>query len=207
MANFVWTVKNKSGNTVVKEISAETIGESKAILEAEGYTDLHLQADEIVDFVFQKSDTKFTPSLFKKYLKRPRTILGAFLRSIIQGWFIYLIGISTTIINHQVNGKFPIPIIILMIGWPFFRTWISLPTLYYDKLNKAKDWHQWEKVLKIAHRLKLISKFNFVKFPPDVLKRVRAQALAGLGNLPLALEEYQQKDLKIPDWLYTQILI
>jgi len=97
MPNFVWIVKSKSGNTVVKEISAETIEESKAILEAEEYTNLQLQTDEILDFTLQKLNTKFTPTLFKNYLKRPRTLLGIFLRSIVQGWFIYIAGIFLTV--------------------------------------------------------------------------------------------------------------
>jgi hypothetical protein len=49
MANYVWTAKNKFGNSVVREISASTIEESKSTLLAEGCTDLVLKGDEIMD--------------------------------------------------------------------------------------------------------------------------------------------------------------
>jgi hypothetical protein len=42
MPSYLWTAKDRTGKSVVRELKAATIEESKAILIAEGYSDLEL---------------------------------------------------------------------------------------------------------------------------------------------------------------------
>ena len=51
MANYVWTARDQAGQNVVKEIEAETSTEAKAILLAEGYSDLVLKEDDVISAV------------------------------------------------------------------------------------------------------------------------------------------------------------
>src|SRR5580704_9243948 len=47
MTSYSWAAKDRNGRPVVREVLAETSAESKAILEAEGCTELKLMEDEI----------------------------------------------------------------------------------------------------------------------------------------------------------------
>src|SRR5436189_5172267 len=49
MPNFVWRVRDKSGQTVVREITATNSIEAERVLISEGCTQLQLISDEIAD--------------------------------------------------------------------------------------------------------------------------------------------------------------
>ena len=51
MATYTWTAKDRDGKSVVREITYESVESSKAALEAEGYTDLKLMEDDVMNAV------------------------------------------------------------------------------------------------------------------------------------------------------------
>jgi hypothetical protein len=51
MTSYTWTVRDRNGRSVVREVRANTSAESRAILEAEGCTDFKLMEDEISEAV------------------------------------------------------------------------------------------------------------------------------------------------------------
>jgi len=211
MPNFIWTAKDKQGKPIVKEVSAETIEESKAMLLAEGYTDLELKSDEIIDasrqaFATANNGRKSRPEEFVRHLGNiPQTPLKLILRSIVHDTAFYLLMISLMVLaifrGHKANA---IVTGIITVGWLVFRIWMSLPQIYYAKLNKAKDWHRWTEVLQLVKSLERIRQFHIIKLPAKELIRARAQALAGLGRLLEALAEFRQCEYQpeVPSWLY-----
>ena len=49
MTTYIWTAKDKSGKPVVREVTHNTIEESKGVLLADGCTELKLIQDEVMD--------------------------------------------------------------------------------------------------------------------------------------------------------------
>src|SRR6266403_783005 len=99
MPNFVWTVKGQSGKPVVREVAAATVEESKAILLAEGCTDLELKTDEIIDATqagFEKmecmgEEVKVTAEDQLKHRgSAPKTFSGELWASVVQDKWLYL---------------------------------------------------------------------------------------------------------------------
>jgi len=215
MPNFIWTAKDKFGKPAVKELTAETIAESKAMLLAEGYTDLELKNDEIIDasrqgFASANKGRKSRPEEFVRHLGNiPQTPLKLILRNIVRDAVFYLLMISLMVLaifrGHKTNA---IVTGIITVGWLVFRIWVSLPQIYYAKLNKAKDWYQWTKVLQLIKSLERIQLIHFIKLPVTELIRARAQALAGLGRLSEALMEVQKSENQpgVPSWLYNSFV-
>ena len=48
MPNYVWSAKNQSGQKVTREITAKTAEEAKAVLLADGCTELELKEDDVI---------------------------------------------------------------------------------------------------------------------------------------------------------------
>ena len=163
MANFIWTGTDRLGRRTVEEVAADTIEESKAMLVSEGYTDLELKSDEIMDAVgagfadkisvFGKEvEVETSPEEQLKYMGNlSQTTLGQIFQRVVQDWMFYLLLIallSITVFLGQTNVAIFVGIV--GIGWTAFRIWMALPEIYYTKLKKASDWHQWMKVLKLV---------------------------------------------------------
>jgi hypothetical protein len=217
MPNFIWTAKDRQGKPIVMELSAETIEESRAMLLAEGYTDLELKSDEIGDaartaftdeigILREEIKPKGTAKEFVRHLGNiPQTTLKLILRSIVHDVAFYLLMISLMVLaifrGHKTNA---IVTGIIIVGWLVFRIWKSLPQIYYAKLNKAKDWYRWTEVLQLIKSLERIQHTHSIKLPATELIRARAQALAGMGRLLEALAEFQQCEYQpeMPSWLY-----
>ncbi len=217
MANFIWTGTDRLGRRTVEEVAAGTIEESKAMLVAEGYTDLELKSDEIMDTagagfsdkisVFGREvEVETSPEEHLKYMGNlSQTTLGQIFQRVVQDWMFYLLLIallSITVFLGQTNVAIFVGIV--GISWTAFRIWMALPEIYYTKLCKARDWHQWTKVLKLVKRAEAIQKMHFIKVPETELKRYRAIALAGSGKLAEALEEFRGCENRpgMPSWLY-----
>jgi len=215
MANYVWTAKDKFGISVVREISASTIEESKSALLAEGCTDLVLKGDEIMDAAtagmprsvrFLGEEHKVTEAEKLKHRGNPApTFFSALWQGIVQTkGFIILIFILA---GFEIYCGHTTSLMFLGLGllaWLAFLIGVRLPSIYYHRLHKAADWNRWEEVLGIVDKLKQIEKFHFTKIPPPELGKYRAKALAGLGQLPQSLVEFSQYENQpgCPSWLY-----
>jgi tetratricopeptide (TPR) repeat protein len=215
MARYVWTAKDKLGNSVVREISANTIEESKSALLAEGHTDLVLKGDEIADAAtagmprtvrFLGKEYKITAAERLKYRGKPAlTFFSALWQGIAQTkGFIILIFILAAFEIYRGHTTSLIFLGIGLLAWLAFLIGVRLPSIYYHRLHKAADWYRWTEVLEIVDKLKKIEKFHFTKIPPPELGKYRAIALACLGHLPQALAEYSQYEnqLGCPRWVY-----
>jgi len=211
MPNFIWTAKDRQGKPMIRELSAETIEESKAMLLAEGYTDLELKSDEIIDasrrvYASINKGRKSSPEeLVRNSGNLQQTTLKLILETIIHDCWLYIMMISMMILVFG-NGQKILTVIIgiVLLSWLIFRIWLRLPEIYYAKLNKAKEWHRWQGVLRIAKRCEQIRSMHIIKLPQTELIQSRAQALAGLGRLSEALAEFQQYENQpgVQSWLY-----
>jgi tetratricopeptide (TPR) repeat protein len=215
MANYVWTARDLTGQTVVKEIQAETSTEAKSILLAGGYTDLVLKEDDVVSAVnagFSDRPTMFGEEIkvtAEERLKHRDNTSTNFFWAILNGlkqsafFCVLIIGYAA----YQGYREHWWSVLLLagaLVVWVIFLTCVSLPLVYYHKLIKASDWSRWDEVLSLIETLRSVRKFSITGVPETELIRNHAKAMAGLGRLNEALAEYKQCEGRpdCPSWLY-----
>jgi tetratricopeptide (TPR) repeat protein len=215
MANYVWTAKDPYGNSVVKEVAAETSNAARDMLVAAGYTDMVLKEDDVVSAAMAGFSDR--PTLFGEEIKvtaaerlehRDRGGTG-FLSAILKGVnqskvFVFLIvafAVYQGYCGHWISASL---MVIALLAWLAFLACVSLPLVYYQKLIKASDWYRWDEVLSLIETLRAVRKFSITGVPETELIRNRAKALAGKGHLSEALAEYKQCEGRpdCPGWLY-----
>jgi tetratricopeptide (TPR) repeat protein len=215
MPTYVWTAKDKSGRSVVKEVAHSTVQCARDVLLAEGCTELKLIGDEVVDAavagftdkctVFGE-EIKVTAEARVKHMAAPPTsvwrVLGQGL-----GQSKTLVLLAVLLAGYQLYRGQTSSValtVFALLSWIAFITYAGLPGVYYGKLHKAADWYRWTEVLQTVGTLKKLRRFHFIKVPVTELLRYRAAALAGLGDLGTALDEYRQCENRpgCPSWLY-----
>ena len=215
MSQYVWTAKDRTGQTVVKEIQAETAAEAKAILLADGYTDLALKEDDVISATnagFSDRPTFFGKEIkvtaeerLKHHNNTSTNFLSAILNGINQSKVLCIL-VTALAIYQGYRGHW-VSVLLLasaLLAWLAFLICVSLPLVYYHKLIKASDWSRWDEVLSLVETLKAVRKFSITGVPATELTRNRAKALAGQGRLDEALAEYKQCEGRpdCPTWLY-----
>src|SRR2546421_1439633 len=216
MTNFVWTAKDKAGTTIVREVPAETVAQSKAILLAQGVTDVALIEEEVAQaacaplnkptmFLGEDLNAKVTPPDRLKYRSMRFTYFGTLLEGIKQTKLIVLffVGVLGWFVYRQSWVAASLAAIGLL-AWLAVMPTLSLPVILLRKLTEAADWNRWNEVLLFVTRLQKLNRIHFLKVPKPELARFRAQALAASGHLDQALTEYKKfEDAEgCPEWLY-----
>jgi len=220
MTNYIWKAKDKSGKSVVREIRANTIEDSKAILVSEGCTELELFQDEIMaaatdgwneGVTVMGEEVKVTAEQrLEQINKPPLTIWSAIWQGVGQskGITIFMVGLCAflayrgQLISSLIAGG-------ALVAWLGFIIGAAFPTINYSKLAKAADWARWQEVLDLVESLERNNKLNFIKVPAPELGRFRATALAGLGKLDEAVARYAQFENQrgCPSWLHKALLV
>lgn len=220
MPKYTWTAKNKFGQTVVREITADTSGEAQAILLADGFSDLKLMEDEIMTVA--QAGFSERPIMFGEEIKTPSATdrLKAIENPTVTFWdairtgiwqskgFIFLI---LLLFAYNVYRGNHLPAVLSTVGlivWLLFLVCVGLPSVYYRKLILAADWHRWNEVLSLVDTLKTIGRISVVKVPATELTRNRAKAFVGMGRLQDGLAVFQQSEGKpdCPSWLFKSLV-
>ncbi len=215
MPNFIWTAKDKFGNLVVREVTADSAKDAMSILAANGYTELTLKTDEVMDA--SQQGFKETYKLFGEEIRvsaedrvrhmkgRPATFGSALIGGIWQSKAL-VFPVAALIAYQLYRGNNLAALIVAcgLVFWMVFLLCVSLPSIYYAKLIKAADWHQWDEVIALIETLKSIGRFSLIKLPEPELGRHRAKALVGKGKISEALAEYSAYENQpgCPSWLY-----
>jgi tetratricopeptide (TPR) repeat protein len=223
MATYTWTAKDRNGKTVVKEITHDSVENSKAALQAEGYTDLKLMEDDIMDavhagfpektkivFMGKEMEVKVTAEQRLKVRDKPpvtfaRVFWGEVFLSIM--FILFAIFIAWPLYRRGLlTGINLVKIALVWISLIVFVVRASLPSIYYRKLYQADDWHRWTEVLQLVEFLQKLGKvhFIFINVPKTALIRHQAKALVGLGDLRAGIEVFKvcENQPDCPSWLY-----
>ena len=215
MTNYVWTATDKSGKKVVKEIKAATADDAKYVLLSQGYSNLELKEDEVNSTVragFSKrinvygQELKVTAEARLKHRDDPTVTYLDVLRKGIGRYFLVFFALIFFAVYSGFRREWGYCLLyaLLLLAGLAYIIFAGLQSVYYRKLSKAADWYRWNKVLSLVATLKIIGRFRKIKVPESALIQNRAKALAGLGRLDEALEEYKQCEGRPdrPDWLY-----
>ena len=215
MPNYVWTAKNKFGQTVVKEISANTASESQAILLADGFSELKLREEEMMAAaqagfsdrpkIFGE-EIKITAEDRLKYHDNPTVTFRDVLKqgAMQSKGLLFIVILLFAYEIYRGNFISAILLVVALLLWLTFLICVGLPSIYYRKLIHAADWSRWSEVLSLVETLKRIGRFGVIKVPATELTRYRAKAFVGMGRLQDGLAEYQQCEGRpdCPSWLY-----
>ena len=215
MTNYVWSATDKSGQKVIKEIEAASAEDAKFVLLSQGYSNLELKEEDVVNAVlagFPKRENSFgaeikiTAEQRLKHRDDPTATFWDALRKGIGQSFIVFLALIVLAGYSGYRGDLGYSLLYLagLLAWLAYILFVSLPSVYYRKLIKASDWSQWNEVLSLVATLQLIGRFSLVKVPASELTRNRTKALAGMGQLDEALTEYSQCQGRpdCPSWLY-----
>jgi tetratricopeptide (TPR) repeat protein len=215
MTNYVWSATDKSGQKVIREIEAATANDAKYVLLAQGYSDLELKLDDVDSTVqagFPTRENAFGAKIKVAAAERLRhrdnptvTYWDALRKGVGQSSIAFLalavLAVYSGYRGHWGSALFYIAVVLTWLTYILF--W-GLQSVYFRKLIEADDWNRWHEVLSLVETLKVIGHFRKVKVPASALIRHRAKALAGLGRLNEALEEYKHCEglPDCPGWLY-----
>ena len=219
MPTYAWTAKDKSGAKVFREIEATTVQDSRAVLLAEGCTELVLQEDDVlsqvgvamgdkVEFLGEEIRTSAQDRIHQR-TQPPFTVTRIILQGLAQekGFYIVVLaGLGFCIWRDSLIGS--IVFVILLLGWPLFKIGIGLPLLLFQRLADASDWNRWDEMLWLVNTLRFVGRFHFIKIPAAELTRFEANALAGNGRLQEAVALYSRAENQpgVPPWLYKAYL-
>ena len=220
MTNYIWKAKDKSGKSVVREISANTIESAKAILVSEGHTDLELFQDEIMAATVEGMDRGITvmgeeievtaEQRIGVFNKPPLTIWKAIIQGIGQSKGIIAVILALCILLACL-GHITAAIVAgcALLAWLLFILGVSMPSIAYTKLQRAMDWHRWTEATNLLALLEVNSRISFIRIPKTELVRTKAMILAGQGRLDAAIAEFQEREGKTgcPSWLHKAHLV
>ncbi|HXJ61008.1 MAG TPA: hypothetical protein VNU68_30550 [Verrucomicrobiae bacterium] len=216
MPKYVWTAKDRSGKQVVKQIIHETAEGSKALLLADGCSELKLIQDEVMAAAVENFSSEKCRLLGKEIEataerrveainKPPPTVFRVLWEGLGQSKGLSLLVILLSAYQaYRGNTIAALILLAALLVWILFIICVGLPGIYYGKLHKAADWNRWSEVLALVETLRKLRKIHFIKVPLSELTRFRAKALAGLGHLATALEEFKtcENQPGVPSWLY-----
>ena len=215
MTNYAWTARDPSGKTVVEEVAAESAAEAEKLLRARGYSDLVLKEDDVAAAVqagfsgqptFFGEEIKVTAADRLKHRDNPtKNFFSAVLKGINQSKVFCLIIVGLAVYAGFRGHWVSVGILAIgLLAWLAFIICLSLPSVYYHKLNQASDWERWDEVLSLVETLRAVRKYSVVGVPETELIRHRAKAITGQGRLHEALAEYKQCEGRpdCPSWLY-----
>jgi tetratricopeptide (TPR) repeat protein len=214
---YTWSGRDKSGQPVIREIQADTSEQSKAILVAEGYTELELREDEIasVGRAGFRNDGGFLSKAItvtaEDRLKHRDNATPSDVPRIGIGTKLVWLFIITAFAALEIYQKHYLVLIVLAVGLFLclaFFVCLALPSIYYKKLIEALDWYRWDEVLSLVGKLKTTGRFGIIKIPDSELTRYRAMAFVAKGRLQDGLAEYQKCEGRpdCPAWLYKQFV-
>jgi tetratricopeptide (TPR) repeat protein len=223
MPTFIWRGTDPEGKQKSERVDAENAQVAKAELIQRGWTNLQLVGDEIIDavaaaveipedFEEQPDDVELEVqrlegkhpdffSLWWKGIVDSKRILIFFTIIIAIGFYRGARTKSLIILGSA-------GIIFMVLLYPVIHAFFSLGSRYYSRLNRAKVWGRWTEVLECVERLRQVRSWTRVGPGEIELVRCRAQALAALGRLDDALEEFTRfsNSPNLPEWLYLSHL-
>lgn len=213
MTKYVWKARDERGNAVVKETVAASAAAAEAVLLAEGYTELALMENEVVEAVlhgFQPAtvlgqEIKVGPTDRVKQYNKRATFLWALREGVGQSKSIVLV--LLTLIAVFLYWRFYVSASlagVALLAWLLFIIAVAMPAVLYGRLHKAGDWHRWDEVLGLVDKLERVNQIHFAKVPAFELARWRAKVLVAQGQLAEALAGFRlyENQPGCPSWLY-----
>lgn len=206
MPTYLWTARDRQGNKTALRIEAATTEQARNELLQQGYTDLQLQTDDLASGLQVHSSPECVVSAQDqvRFLNEGKFTIGeVFWKNFRDFGVLYILLVGAALWSYF-SGLLVLGIS-LSVCIPVLFVWrsaILLQGLYMEQLFAAKEWHRWDRMLRVVSRMERYSRIMKLKQPE--IANYKAQAKAGLGDLDGALREIRrfESDSRTPRWLY-----
>src|SRR5580704_9360605 len=167
MHSFLWSGKDSNGNKRAERVEAQNAQEAKAILTAEGWTELELIKNEIGDVVTksrlassQFEQPELTPDQEAAYYQGKRPGLAAEWRKSL--WqckspiVLTLLILVLAIVRHRTISSMisGVGLIAIVFIYPVIRIYFGQTSRNFARLNRAKVVGDCKEVLECVERLR-----------------------------------------------------
>jgi tetratricopeptide (TPR) repeat protein len=213
MPQYLWNCTSPEGKETAVRIEAADATEARQRLQGQGYTNLQLLTDECYaaakeSFGADARQVSLSAEQEAAFFRQPSTsflrLLGQSLRF---GLLLYLVLAAIVAFRVARSAQWRTMDTIYVVIAVAFTLWIAFKSsgsYLFAKLNEAKDWHQWDEVLRQLRRIETFNRFTWGKLPPSTIARYRAEALAAKGQVQTALQvlEIYRHTEGMPEWLF-----
>ena len=221
MHSFLWSGKDSEGKKRSERVEAENARAARAILEAQGWTDLQLIKDEIGDVVKRRHRAEsriqvpeLTPDQEASRFWGKRKSFAMKWWNSLQGSFVNIalivLILGFGIYAHKTGSIFRggTELLLILLLFPVLSLFYSQTRRNYARLNRAKVYGRWNEVLKYVEKLKRSHELTRIGVGKVELARNRALAIAHLGRLDEAISEFKkvESSATTPAWLYASHL-
>jgi tetratricopeptide (TPR) repeat protein len=209
MPEYILTAKSPAGSTVTERVDAPTADEAVLTLHERGYSEIQLHTDDVSALYSKSSEIpNLSPSEYLQH-RRMRGRWASFLfvsyKLYREGWKMTLLFVVVLVVRRGLNLPWNwidyvnIGLLLFPAIWAAVAQFLPHSSLTYDKLVEAAAWGRWQEVID------LIPMLDGKGIPPEELAFRHAQAVAGLGRLPEALQIVQpfSDGARMPEWLYS----
>jgi tetratricopeptide (TPR) repeat protein len=215
MARFLWVARDRNGVVRAVRDEAATAEQSKAALEATGYTHVELKTDDLAHAVQSVVGDPKAPLSSISAEDEVRILEGGPSRSpvwravLLRNWrsLLMLTGLLVLgLVRHQ-RGMTALAVVLGGILVACAHALESRSRIY-TRINDAKVWARWREILTLLDRFDRLSRFLGNPQLAFESTRVRAQALAALGRKDEALRLFERYHgaSHVPQFLYQSML-
>jgi tetratricopeptide (TPR) repeat protein len=193
MYTYLWLVNDSAGKESAQTVQAESADLARKVLEGQGFTNLRLQTDEVMDETIKGTLVPNLSASERIKLSRIRkvTLPRICLQAIKDGGillFVWAVLFFWSWHRERTIGMILYAgAIILTIGGGFF---FRVPSYLFRRLNEAREWHEWNEVLNLLDLMARVGKLTNVKLKPADMALYRARAMIGLGHKERAIQEF-----------------
>ncbi len=217
MPKYLWAGKSPAGAQSAERVEADDAEQAKAILEAQGWTNLELHKSEIAEFVEKGAaaasnpdyKVNLTPEQELKFQKgeNPR-FLGQWWNNIVEAkgtiGFTALL-LAWSIYRHRLWGTiiFSVILFALLFLFPVLHLWFVAPMKAYQKMHSARTWWRWAEVLQCLDELKRAQGRTKIGIGRADLARYWGLALVGTGLVEqgIAIFTKEAEEAQMPEWM------
>lgn len=207
MPDYLWTGKDKFGNSFTERVNADTTTQAKKLLDERGCTELKLHTDDFAEAGRAQFDqqSKLSAADQLKFQSKDTTLWGAWAQAFKASAgtnILFLLLLVFFLLSRRY-----VAVTICAIGFlayiPIYF-WFRQSSRYFSQLNKAKVWHRWNEVLNCIEKLKRTKRWTKIGVPEPALINYQALALSGLGRFDEAVAKFStlENNPKVPRWLY-----
>ena len=217
MPSYIWSGKDSTGKEASERVTAASPEKARDLLLGRGWTDLRRQTSEIHDFVKQDmaaaADPRFRPKLtpqqelahlkgtapgfWRRWWDAERQSIAAYLSlAALLAWSVYHRKGPAMVVSGALLAG-------LVLLFPVLHFWFRKPSQLFQKLHQARNWRRWNEVLACLEALQKAKATRKFGLGETSMARYRALALAGMGQLDQAIDEFTRaaEAAKMPAWL------
>jgi len=218
VTTYLWRARDRHRNATVQRIEASSAAEARKQLEADGFTELRLQAEEFVAAAKASVEAasnpeyhvELTPEEEANQVSQPLpgfwSQWGKSLRE--SPWStLFQVALLAWGIHRGNWILIGLPLFFLLL-FPVLHFWFGMPLRVYDRINRAKVWSRWPEVLSLCDRMTRVQRWVRMGPGRQEILRCRCQALAGMGRLEEAVQEYStfEGSPHLAHWMYLSFL-